>query len=629
LVRYLIPILGVLLLYQFTRLIFFSYNYSFFKNEVSVFRLLTLQWHAIRFDISAIITLSLPYLFFAFLPLNSVHRNSHFRKWLLWLFLLPQLIAILFDLADIAYYPYVRKRMGADVFDLLGRKSDFIDLLPSYVRNFWFVFLLGILFIIVSIKVVKRWIPEKTKPLSSAFKSWSLFLLVMACSILFIRGGFQLKPLLTANARQVASNLEVPLVVNTPFNIIHSLEQPTLKAYHDYSDQEAWKQCSPVKHFTGTAPFTSKNVVLIILESFGKGFTGMGGRSSYTPFLDSLAGESLQCTRAFANAHRSSDGIPACVAGIPNCMDESFMNSPYATNEIESIAQVLKRKQYHTSFFHGGTNGTMSFDLFARAAGFDRYYGRTEYANDHDYDGTWGIWDEPFLQYVCRSLDQQKAPFFSTVFTLSSHEPFHLPEGYSNSEIARLKGIYRGVRYTDEALRKFFETASHSSWYRNTLFVITADHNFLAYYDSLGYYNQGLGLYALPMLYFAPGDPQLKGVSSLHTQQIDILPSVLQYLRYPDPFFAFGNSIFDSSANRYVYTYTDGHSQFLSGSYLLVDDDDVLSHIFNFSNDSLLHTPTDQEEVRRIIELRWKAFRQVLHGAILQNRQSIKTWQGH
>ncbi len=362
-------------------------------------------------------------------------------------------------------------------------------------------------------------------------------------------------------------------------------------------------------------------------RSFGKRYAGIGGRTSYTPFLDSLMQESMVFTNAFANAHRSADGIPAVLAGIPVFMEDSYMTSPYSNNTIEGLPALLKQSGYSSSFFHGGTNGTMSFDVFAKSAGFENYVGRSQYPDQNEYDGTWGIWDEPFLQFYANELEKEKQPFISSVFTLSSHEPFRLPQQYKNSSFATLIGIERGISYTDMALKKFFKTASEKKWYPNTLFVITADHNFLANKDTLGFYNAGMGLYAVPVILFHPTDKSVAGYRNQPMQQIDILPTVLDYLHYPYDFFAYGNSAFDSAASQFAYIQQGEHQHMLRGQYVLTYDNLSQSKVYNFETDSLLRYPLRNDSVHSETVRQFRMFKQLLQNTVIENRQTAKTFQ--
>lgn len=589
-------------------------------------RYLELALHAIRFDVSIIATLNIFYAFLLLLPFQFV-AHKIYQLVLQILFVFTNVLALLFDIGDIAYFPYVRKRMSADVFDLMAKKSDFVDLLPSYLQSFWYIPILMCLFVCFFIYLHKRLVRNRCEiqKINTSLVSWFMLLFTIGAFVIAIRGGIQLKPILNSNARLVANNNEVPLVLNTPFAIIHSFEQATLSRLSYYNDATLLKYFNPIHH-NEYHNLQKKNVVLIILESFGKAYTGIGGRNSYTPCLDSLMQRGFVFSNAFANAHRSSDGVPACIAGIPAAMDEAFITSKYATNTIDALPSLLKPFGYTTSFFHGGSNGTMSFDIFCKSAGFDKYYGRTEYRNDKDYDGTWGIWDEPYLQYFARELEKEKQPFMSAVFTLSSHEPFKLPDHFDNNSIRSLKGIYRGIAYTDLALRKFFNTASKMPWFNNTVFVIAADHNFLAAQDPQGYYNAGMGLYAIPILFYAPNDQNLKGNSRTIFQQIDIMPTVLDYLHYPNPFFAYGKSAFDTTRKSFVFTQMGNHVQLLIDNHIITADNMIINGLYDFSVDSTMRNYVHNDSIDKLLIPQFKAFKQLLNNSIIDNKQTVKNF---
>jgi phosphoglycerol transferase MdoB-like AlkP superfamily enzyme len=611
----------LLALYQVCRLLFVLVNHAYFPDLDPV-RLMQLSFYGIRFDLSALCAINLLYVFLISLPLKvttSIRYQHIAQRW----FVFSNTLAFAFIFSDIAYFPYVRKRMSADVFHLIGKKSDFIDLLPSYLLSFWFVPLLLILFGMAlhvwNLMLLKK---HSTQQIAK-FGFWNVLMWIIHTGLflLAIRGGIQLKPIGNTNALLVASHSESAIVLNTPFTILHSFNQPEEQRLAYMTDEEMKKEIQPIKHFANRPAFKPYNVVMVILESFGKQYTGIGGRTSFTPFLDSLMQQSLVFTQAFANGHRSADGIPACVSGIPAFMDEPFTTSPYAANELESLPVLLKRKGYRTNFFHGGTNGTMSFDVYAKIAGFDVYHGRSEYGNDEDYDGSWGIWDEPFLQYFAGVCSREKQPFFNTIFTLSSHEPFHLPPSKASSDLASYQGIERGIRYTDMALMRFFETASRTAWYSNTLFVITADHNFLANTDPAGYYNHGVGLYSVPILFFKPGDPLMKGYSNRLTQQIDLLPGILDYLNYPDTFFAYGNSMFDSTATPFLFTQMNQHKQFYTDDIIIAADVNQPEMFYRFSSDSIMRNPLTDVSNAGVLN-RYRAFHQLLQHTMIDNTQT-------
>jgi hypothetical protein len=482
--------------------------------------------------------------------------------------------ALVFEMSDYAYFPYNFKRSTADVLRLISHKGDFWSLLPSYIVSFWYVPLADVLlflFLITGNKWVRRATPLGPAPVFRprwtvpVIQSVVLILLLGVASI-GIRGGLQYIPIGLRNAVQVTESQYVPVVLNTPFSIITTLTAPGLEEVHYMPEADA-RQLMPFQHQYPGNVFRKKNVVLIILESGSKEFTALGKGKSFTPFLDSLMGLSLTCTQAFANGQTSAEGIPAIIAGIPTLMDEAFTTSNYGTNRITALPGALKEQGYSSAFYHGGTNGTMSFDIFSAAAGFDKYYGRSEYANEADYDGAWGIYDEPFLQYFAAGLGRMKQPFIASAFTLSAHPPYNLPEQYRKTLPAGELPVQQCMAYTDLALSKFFANASRQSWYDSTLFIITADH--CSPQNSGGFYSKGLGQYAIPVLFYCPSDTALRGYYDGPMQQLDILPSVLQYLGYGQPFFAYGNSIFKPEEPHYVLTQSGGAYQWLERGYLL------------------------------------------------------------
>ena len=216
---------------------------------------------------------------------------------------------------------------------------------------------------------------------------------------------------------------------------------------------------------------------------------------------------------------------------------EPYVVTPYATNEVSSLADCLNRKGYTTAFFHGAPNGSMGFQAFARAAHFNRYYGMDEYNGEDAFDGTWAIWDEEFLQFFAHTMDTLPQPFLTTVFTASSHHPFKIPTRYEGHFPQGTIPLHQCVAYTDFALRRFFDYVSQQPWFDNTLFVLTADHtNQLTTPE----YRNTRGLFAVPIAFYSPAwlapDVRSQGAVS----QIDIMPSVLNFLGYDKPYFAFG-----------------------------------------------------------------------------------------
>ena len=299
-------------------------------------------------------------------------------------------------------------------------------------------------------------------------------------------------------------------------------------------------------------------------------------------------------------------------------MNESYITSPYGSNQMNSLANLLKQQNYYTAFFHGGSNGTMGFDAFCNLAGYDNYFGRTEYNNEKDFDGHWGIWDEEFLQYTANTINKKQQPFFATVFTLSSHHPFPIPERYKGKFKEGPLPIEKSVGYSDFALRKFFESVKKMPWFNNTLFVLTADHTGIS---EDPFYSNSLGNYSIPIIYYMPNS-QLKGRDSKATQQIDIMPSVLDFINYPSSYFAFGNSVFDNTAEHFALTFNSDLFQLIEKNFVFQFNGDKAINLYNFSNDSLLKNNLINTEigVAEKMENKTKAIIQTYQQGLINNK---------
>jgi phosphoglycerol transferase MdoB-like AlkP superfamily enzyme len=357
------------------------------------------------------------------------------------------------------------------------------------------------------------------------------------------------------------------------------------------SEQELDQVFTPLRIPKDTIPFKPQNIVIIILESFSKEFIGAynkdldgGNYKGYTPFLDSLIGVSYAYQYSLANGRKSIDAMPSVISSIPS-IEVPYVLSHFSGNKVNSLASLLKRKNYYTAFFHGAPNGSMGFDAFANLSGCDNYFGKTEYNNDDDFDGIWGIWDEPFLQYFANQMNTFKQPFYTTLFTVSSHHPYNLPDGYENKFRAGPHPVHRTIGYTDYALKRFFKTASAMPWFNNTLFVITADH--ASAEINVPQYNSAWGYFSIPVFFYRPNENG-GGLKPEIIQQIDIMPTVLGYLHYNQPYVAFGRDIINDSTKPFAFNYLNNAYQIFQGDYLLQFDGKNATSLYQFKQDKLL-----------------------------------------
>ncbi|MCX6275877.1 MAG: sulfatase-like hydrolase/transferase [Bacteroidetes bacterium] len=619
-------VLMLFALYTFCRILFYIFNFSYF-SDLSFTAVLKLFFFGLRFDAVAIVISNLLFIALHFYPF-SLFYHKIYQNILRVLFLFVNTIAVILNLIDIAFVRFEGKRATSDAIRVMGFGDDFVNTVPRMILDYWYLLALLIVLVYVLNKLYSKIKITTTAPGTGLLLSSVQGQIILACiafGLTFIgfRGGIQYRPINIMTASRYASGKETSLLLNTPFTIIKTLGKNALEPIRYFSDEEA-ARISPVIHYPDSNKvFRPLNVIIIIVESLGKEYMGLlNHKEGFTPFLDSLITKSIVFPNAFANGKRSIEGIPCIIAGIPALMDEPFITSAYNGNKISSIANALKKKGYQNLFFHGGSNGTMGFDNFSKLAGYDSYFGRKEYNNDEDFDGNWGIFDEPFLQYTVQKLNETKEPFEATVFTLSSHHPYQVPEKYKDKFRKGSLPIHESIAYTDYSLMKFFESASKTSWYDSTLFVITGDHTAIS---ETPFYQTRVGMYALPVIFFQPTDA-ISVIKNETTSQIDITPGVLDYLHYDEPFFSFGTSMFDSLGEHTSVSYLNSTYQLISGDCALVMDTANVHSLYQFSTDSLLnHNLKDSlPELQSIMVRKLKAMIQQYNTALMNNKMSAE-----
>lgn len=598
LTRRLILLLGI---YFICRVIFLAYNYDSFSNS-STNDLFIAFIAGIKFDLSAIVYVNLLYILM-FLPSMFFRPNRTYDKILTFVYIVSNFAAILFNIIDIEYFRFQKKRTGIELF---SGENDIWKMLPSYISDYWWLLIISGLLTYLLYKLYSKTLRisvVESKPYI-ALKILSV-ILFLGLIVIVARGGMQTKPIQTISASQWGNPQNASLVLNTPFTILQSLGKKTLTEKTYLSEEEISKNFKLKKDYSSNTLFIPKNVVVIILESFSNEYIGaINKNANYSPFLDSLIQESYYFENAFANGKKSNEAMPSIVASLPSLLDEAYTGSVYQTNDINSLPNLLKSKNYYSAFFHGGFNGSMNFDAFAKKAGFDDYFGMDEYYNSSDFDGHWGIYDEPFMQFFGSTLSSAPKPFFATLFTLSSHPPFSIPQEYQEKYKKIESNKYKSFLYTDQSLRKFFDYAKTKKWFYNTLFVILPDHTPDA--DDK-YFDTKVSYYKIPIIFYDPSR-EWKGKSTKIASQIDVMPSILDYLHFDKPFNSFGKSLWKDEEKNYAINYRDGVFQLIDSTYVLQYSEDKVSALYNYQKDWYLTNNImdidieKREELKKVIE---------------------------
>ncbi len=615
----------VLLLSSIFRLIFWYFHKNFFQ-EYSLVQSLDILKEGLRFDIVSVLYLNIIYILFVFF-IDKWAENL-----LMFIYILPNILGFFMASIDIAYFPFTLRRTSWQSLLELKSINNGGLLAKSFLNDYaWVLILFGIsVFLLI-------YFSRKTKPTvfikNIHFKIDSLF---FSSFILLagLRGGslaHAWRPIgLNHGGSLVKSPQDQVLMTNTPFTIFKTINAIKLKEDAYFTDTAILNSIYSPWHNTDQKQDneikTSRNkynVVILIVESLSEEAT-VRGPVSYTPFLDNIRSKSQKYAYSFANGKRSIEALPSILAGIPS-LDMTYPLSEYAGNKIDALPNLLKSEGYSSAFFHGAPNGSMGFDGFCKTAGFDQYYGKNEYGNDTDFDGVWGIWDEPFLNFTADKINTLKTPFLATIFTLSSHDPFKVPEKYKDKFKKGEHPIYETLGYTDFVLERFFEKAKKQSWYKNTIFVITGDHT--SSHANPGVFSNNMGRYRVPILFYLPEKSMDFGAEkSVNIQQIDIGPSILAILGYQKPFFSFGKNIFEQKQLNFgIQKLGDGY-QWTENNYLLLFKNEKSEALYNFASDSLLKQNLLANEPMRVrnMERNLKAFLQQYHHTVINNKTHLQ-----
>jgi phosphoglycerol transferase MdoB-like AlkP superfamily enzyme len=417
-------------------------------------------------------------------------------------------------------------------------------------------------------------------------------------------------------------------VLNTPFSLIRTINKKVRVKYEFFDSEKLAQIYDPhyVPKVSGT--FRNENVVIIILESFAREYIGSlnkdldnGTYKGYSPFLDSLISKSMTFDVSIANGKKSIEAMPSIFASVPS-LETPYTISHNANNTINGLPRLLKSKGYYSAFFHGAPNGSMGFDSFSRMVGFDDYFGLDQYPDEKDFDGIWGVWDEPFLIFFANKLSTFREPFIASVFTISSHHPFKVPEEYKDKFPKGPAPILEVVGYTDNALRKFFSQAARQSWYKNTLFIITADHTNESVHKE---FQNNFGSYCIPIIFFKP-DSDMQGIKKRIAQQIDIMPSVLSYLNFDGEYIAFGNNLFDDSGDSFAFNTAGSTYQLFMKDHMLEMVENKPVGFYNFKTDRFLDYNIIGKDtiLQGALEEKLKAIIQAYNSRLIDNDMVVK-----
>lgn len=569
------------------RAIFWRYNYAGI-GPLADAELPALARGALLFDTVSVLYANALLIVLSLIPLHLRERRWWQRMLYFYYVVVNALLVVAVNLGDAVYFRYTQKRFTAEEI-FFADNDNSLQLVGKFMAENIPLLLAGIgLIALLVLAGGRKARPEPLCRRPLCYYGGGTVLLVVAAllSVAGMRGGVtrMTRPVTLSNATLYASdNARANLILSNPFCILRTVGSGGKINYERYfAPEELDGIYTPVHRpdSVGAAPLEGRNVVVFVMESMSAEHSAhlhpelYADRQvkGYTPFLDSLMQAGYCFERMYANGTRSIQALPAVLGSIPS-FKTPFVLMPQALAPTRQLPRILRDKGYATAFFCGSAAGSMGFGAYARSAGIERLYSREDYEARHgrdDFDGYWGIWDEPFLQYMSRVLSETPQPFFASAFTLSSHHPFVVPEKYAATLPEGKTKVHKGVAYTDLALRRFMETSSREPWYENTIFVFVADH-----VSSEIFAPKTLtptGNTQIICLIYTP-DGSLRGVNRSVAQQIDLMPTLLGLTGYDRPYFAFGRDVLrETDREPMVSNYAGGTYQGITDSLVLFFD---------------------------------------------------------
>ena len=581
------------------RVVFYFYNRALI-GALPTEELWSLLCGSMKFD-----TVSILYANAVFILLSVVPLHLREKRWwqaiMYWYYVIVNaLLLVAINIADAIYFRYTQKRFSADEI-FFADNDNSLQLVLKFAAENWYMVLIGVALIVLLAVGYRR--RAKVEQLFAGVWYYVsgvvVMLMAVGLAIGGVRGGFtkMTRPITLSNATlYTADNARATMILSNPFSILRTISSSGKLHYEKYFDEATLATIYSPEHFpaegTSATELTGRNVVVFIMESFSAEHSVLlrpdlyegEEQKGYTPFLDSLMRQSYTFYNMYANGKRSIQALPAVWSSIPS-FKSPFVLMPQALAETHSLPAILKNKGYETMFFCGSDHGSMGFGAYARQTGIENLYSRQDYEKVHgteDFDGYWGIWDEKFLNYMGEVLSEQTQPFFSTMFTLTSHHPFVVPQEYEGKYPKGKTPNHQCVGYVDDAFRKFFAKHENDEWFRNSIFVFVADH--VSSEKMTEVFRRSPGDYHIFGFMYAP-DSALFGEHRQVVSQMDIMPTLLGLMGNTEPYFAFGRDIFNEHSDvPYAVNYDNNAFQAITGEHLIRFDEKSVTGVYDIKD---------------------------------------------
>ena len=587
---------GVFILYFiFYRTVFILYNGSTFANT-TIDTLLLSYLYGLKLDLSfSGYMMLVPSLILAASPIIGSKGSSHLLIGSITLILTA--VSVI-EIIDLEVYSYWGEKFDAMHLKYLDDPKQITNSISFKTLIFPLLFSL---FLFYSHFKISTWVVGRFSFHLKNRYYWQkplLFFTLIALSLIPIRGGFSIIPFrlgIPINVGAVyfsSDNMAVNhAAVNTPWNFVYSIKKFSKIDSHydlmpDHIASELFNKINgtPTKGtpYPSLLNISQPNILLIVLESFtAKGVEVLGGAKAVTPHLNRLSKEGVLFSQFYASGHRSNRGIGSLFSSYPGLPYNAIIENPFKTEKLPHLIKSMKEQDYQTAFYYGGEIDFANFRAYFNQGKADKIVSKLDF--DFSSNNTkWGIHDDVVFDTLFNHLNKETMPFFYTLFTLSSHEPFDIPVepifGSDNNE----DSFKSAMHYTDACLGKFIAQAKKTTWWDKTLIVITADHGTTQINNTS---NGQKETFHIPLLWLGGALTVTDTVISTIGSQLDLAPTLLDQMNINQPEYVYGRNMLSTHYQpRAYYSFGDGFGVL----------SDSISQVYNGEIDAYTHQqPSD------------------------------------
>ena len=557
------------------RILFIIYNLN--GLEISIIKKIEPIWQGLRLDLATACYLTFP-IFIIWLISFFIHiKNEHKIIKIYFILIIP--ILVFGIILNLEIYNQWGHQVNRDTISYL-----------KYPKEAWASSLNSPLLILMSLVTVitylfLRWSKYISKLNWQLVDKISIFnikdisiraLKILAIFIIYalcMRGGIQLSPINQSFAYYSKEPVLNAAAVNTIYNYFYSYaKKKHINPYNYFTKNELdsllIKEDSKINKNVSIISVEEPNIILIIME--GLAAEVLFEEEEITPNLNRIIEKSLYFENIYATSTRTDRGLVSILSGYPSLPNISVVKEPDKAARLSSLPKELKNNGYSTSFIYGGESEFANIKSYLLNSKFEKIIDKNNFQKK-DMNSKWGAHDHVVFNESFKQLKNMKEPFFTTILTLSSHEPFEVPIEKIIKGDDRQSLYKNSVIYLDRSVGNFIEDVSTEKYYNNTVFIFISDHGFRVGDSS----NRDKKRYHIPFfIYGVPLNNKWMGKKIAKVgSQSDLAKTILNQLNFKSDSFNFSNDIFINSSSFAQYTFSHGFGLVSDNQSLIFDYD--------------------------------------------------------